>query len=106
MKAKDVALGFGAGLVLALMNELGLERVKEVLHRSIVIAVALAANRRPEAGGVRRFAVIRGAYWADSSGRRNTLELEVAMSIRKQRSARSRRAPLPSPGRSASGRTE
>lgn len=36
---------------------------------------------------------------ADSSGRRNTLELEVAMSIRQRRSARSGRAPLPSPGR-------
>src|SRR5215208_4802850 len=36
---------------------------------------------------------------ADSSGRRNTLTEEVAMSIRKRRSDRSRRAPLPSPGR-------
>src|SRR3954447_9456999 len=44
---------------------------------------------------------------ADSSGRRNTLKLEVAMSIRKRRSARSGRAPLPSPGRPpAAGRDE
>src|SRR5258705_13047876 len=38
-------------------------------------------------------------HWADSIGRRNTLKLEVAMSIRGRRSARSGRAPLPSPGR-------
>src|SRR5580765_2215307 len=36
---------------------------------------------------------------ADSSGRRNILTEEVAMSIRKRRSDRSGRAPLPSPGR-------
>src|SRR6185436_19294449 len=40
-----------------------------------------------------------GVLKADSNGRRNTLELEVAMSIRRRRSARSGRAPLPSPGR-------
>src|SRR3954452_5749054 len=39
------------------------------------------------------------AYWADSSGRRNTLLEEVAMSPRKRRSDRSGRAPLVSPGR-------
>jgi IS30 family transposase len=38
-------------------------------------------------------------YWADSSGRRNTLTKEVAMNIRKRRSDRSGRAPLSSPGR-------
>ena len=38
-------------------------------------------------------------YWADSSGRRNTLTKDVAMSIRKRRSHHSGRAPLPSPGR-------
>ena len=36
---------------------------------------------------------------ADSNGRRNALKLEVAMSVRGRRSARSGRAPLPSPGR-------
>src|SRR6266850_4982339 len=46
-------------------------------------------------------------YWADSNGRRNTPELEVAMSIRKRRSDRSGRAPLPSPGRPpVAGRNE
>jgi hypothetical protein len=38
-------------------------------------------------------------YWAGSSGRRNTLTEEVAMCIRKHRSDRSGRAPLPSLGR-------
>ena len=37
--------------------------------------------------------------WADSNGRRNTLKYDVAMCIRKRRSDRSGRAPLPSPGR-------
>src|ERR1700739_3251982 len=41
------------------MDELDLERMKEALHRSIVIAVALAAHRRPEAGGLHQLAVIR-----------------------------------------------
>jgi IS30 family transposase len=38
-------------------------------------------------------------YWADSSGRRNTLKEEVAMNRHRRRSALSGRAPLPSPGR-------
>src|SRR6516164_4847103 len=36
---------------------------------------------------------------ADSNGHRNALKSEIAMSIQKRRSARSGRAPLPSPGR-------
>jgi IS30 family transposase/putative SOS response-associated peptidase YedK len=58
---------------------------------------------------IRTFCVITvpANEMADSSGRRNTLKLEVAMSIRKRRSARSGRAPLPSPGRPpAAGRDE
>jgi hypothetical protein len=43
--------------------------------------------------------VLIDTYWADSNGRRNTLEEEVVMSIRKRRSDRSGRSPLPSPGR-------
>src|SRR3954447_6457601 len=39
------------------------------------------------------------AYWAESSGRRNTLTEAVAMERRKRRSDRSGRAPLWSPGR-------
>src|SRR5436309_4122608 len=38
-------------------------------------------------------------YWADSSGCRNTMTKEVAMTIRKRRSDRSVRGPLLSPGR-------
>ena len=46
-------------------------------------------------------------YCADSNGHRNTLKLEIAMSIQKRRSARSGRAPLPSPGRpQVAGRDE
>ncbi len=40
------------------MDELGFERVEEALHRGIVIAVALAAHRGPEAGGLDHLAVI------------------------------------------------
>lgn len=48
-----------------------------------------------------------GAHRADSSGRRNTRTLEVAMSIRGRRLARSGRAPLSSPGRpQVAGRNE
>ena len=44
---------------------------------------------------------------ADSNGRRNTRRLEVAMNVVRRRSARSGRAPLPSPGRpSVAGRDE
>src|SRR5438552_13584476 len=46
-------------------------------------------------------------YWAESIGRRNTRAKEVAMGIRKRRSHRSERAPLPSPGRPpVAGRSE
>src|SRR5207248_2678197 len=54
---------------------------------------------------VTRLTVTRGAprtirvYKADSSGRRNTMTKEVAMTIRKRRSDRSVRGPLLSPGR-------
>ena len=41
------------------MDELGFERVEEALHRGIVIAVALAAHRGLEAGGLDHFAIFR-----------------------------------------------
>ncbi len=53
--------------------------------------------RRPLDGGLVHHSD-RGVQ-ADSDGRRNTLEEEVAMATRKRRSDRSGRAPLPSPGR-------
>lgn len=43
-KGKDIALSLGTGLVLAMMDELGLEGVEEALHRGIVLAVGLAAH--------------------------------------------------------------
>lgn len=46
-------------------------------------------------------------YWADSNGRRNTRTKEVAVGIKRRRSDRSGRPPLPSPGRPPSAtRTE
>src|SRR3954469_12017222 len=41
-----------------------------------------------------------------SSGRRNTLRVEVAMTVRKRRSDRSGRGALPSPGRPSVARRE
>src|SRR5262249_27547824 len=48
----SVAKELGPCCIVPAVDELRLERVKEALHRSIVIAVALAAHRRPEAGGL------------------------------------------------------
>src|SRR5579864_1714823 len=47
----------------------------------------------------RRSVYLIETYWADSSGRRNTLKKGVAMKIQRRRSDRAGRAPLPSPGR-------
>jgi len=41
------------------VDELGFERVEEALHQGIVVAVALAAHRSPEAGGLDHFAILR-----------------------------------------------
>src|SRR5215212_6317512 len=49
--------------------------------------------------------MIRSA-WAHSSGRRNILREEGAMSVRKRRSDRSGRGALPSPGRPSVARRE
>src|SRR3954463_3719959 len=46
------------------------------------------------------------AYCPGSSGRRNTLREEVAMTVRKRRSDRSGRSALPSPGRPSVARRE
>lgn len=73
-------------------DELRLERVKEALHRSIVIAVALAAHRPPEAGGLHQRAVICRGLWRDrngGSGRHLAACAEIAIrKVAKGRSAR------------------
>jgi len=56
---KDITRGLCSGCILPVMNELGLERVEEALHRGIVVAVGLAAHRGPEAGGLHHLAVVR-----------------------------------------------
>ena len=43
-EGEDIALGLGAGVVLAMMNELGLQGMEEALHRGIVVAVGFAAH--------------------------------------------------------------
>jgi hypothetical protein len=50
-EGEDITLGFGAGLVLAMMNELGLQGMEEALHRGIVVAVGFAAHRCGDVGG-------------------------------------------------------
>jgi len=49
-EGEDIALSLGAGLVLAMMNELGLEGMEEAFHRGIVVAIGLAAHRSGDAG--------------------------------------------------------
>ena len=54
---QDIPRGFCPCCIVPVVDELRLERVNEALHRSVVIAVALA-HRRPEADGLRQLAVI------------------------------------------------
>src|ERR1700739_1025642 len=49
---KDIPLGFLTCCIMLVMDEFGFERVEEALHRSVVIAIGLAAHRSPEAGGL------------------------------------------------------
>src|SRR6202022_2796360 len=46
---KDITCCLLPCCILPVMDQLGFERVKEALHRGIVIAIALAAHRGPEA---------------------------------------------------------
>lgn len=48
-----ITLGLGAGLVLTIVNELGLKMVEEALHRSVVEAVGPAAHRCGKAAAAR-----------------------------------------------------
>src|SRR4051794_27197055 len=82
-----------------------LQRVRFCVWKQLSIG---ACHRSPcfNAGGPYRLTNPE-TYWADSNGRRNTRTLEVAMSIGGRRSARSGRAPMPSPGRpQVAGRDE
>ena len=47
---EQIMPGVSAGCVDTMMHPLGLERVEETLHRSIVQAIALAAHGRGYAG--------------------------------------------------------
>ena len=56
-EGKDIALGLGAGLVVAMMNEFGLQAVEEAFHRGIIIAIGLAAHRCDHASSAECVAV-------------------------------------------------
>ncbi|TFV36144.1 hypothetical protein E4K65_45875 [Bradyrhizobium niftali] len=72
-EGEDIAPSLGAGPILPMMNELGLEGVEEALHRSIVVAVgALRLIHAVTPATARAARYLCEAYWADSSGRRNT----------------------------------
>ena len=42
---EDIALGLGAGAVIAMMNEFGFQGVEEALHRGVIVAIGPAAHR-------------------------------------------------------------
>src|SRR4051812_49054714 len=56
---EDVTSGVLPCCIVLVMDELGLERVEETLHRGIVVAIGLAAHGRLEAGGLQRIAILR-----------------------------------------------
>src|SRR6266478_6294111 len=56
---KDITCGFLSCCIMPVMDELGFERVEEALHRGVVIAIAFAAHRGPEAGGLQQLAILR-----------------------------------------------
>ncbi len=43
-EGEDIALGLGAGIVVAMMDQLGFQGMEEALHRGIVVAIGLAAH--------------------------------------------------------------
>src|ERR1700679_1767577 len=55
---EDITTGFLPCCITAVMDEFGFDRVEEALHRSVVIAVALAAHGGLEACGPDQLAVI------------------------------------------------
>ncbi|MDA9440798.1 hypothetical protein XH98_17210 [Bradyrhizobium sp. CCBAU 51745] len=52
-QGEDVALGLSAGVVLAMMDELGLQGMEEALHGGVMVAIGLAAHRWGDAGPLR-----------------------------------------------------
>jgi hypothetical protein len=60
-EGEDIALGLGAGLVVPMMNEFGLQGMEEALHRGIVVAIGFAAHRWGDAGAGEGVAIgVRG----------------------------------------------
>src|SRR6266516_4104639 len=57
--SKDITSGLLTCCIMLVMDELGLERVKEALHRSVVVAIGPAAHRGPQAGGLHQPAILR-----------------------------------------------
>ena len=57
--SKDITSGFLTCCIMLVMDEFGFERVEEALHRSVVIAIGLAAHRSPKAGGLYHLAILR-----------------------------------------------
>jgi hypothetical protein len=49
-EGEDIALGLGAGLVIAMMEELGLQDMEEAFHGNIVVAISFATHRCGDAG--------------------------------------------------------
>ena len=78
----------------------GLHRREEALHRRVVPDFARPAHRAGDATVGHHISRWNCSlvYWADSTGRRNTLTKEVAMGMKKRRSDRCGRPPLRSPG--------
>src|SRR5882757_5548662 len=55
---KNIALSFCSCCVFPVMDELGLEGVEEALHRSIVVAISLAAHRGLDSCGLQARAIV------------------------------------------------
>src|SRR6478735_6715043 len=105
-----IAIATGFVYLAAILDAWSRRVVGYAISRSIDARLTIAdlnaavRSRAPPAGCVHHSD--RGSQ-GGFKRRRNTLKLEVAMSIRKRRSAWSGRAPLPSPGRPpAAGRDE
>lgn len=81
------------------MDHLGLVKTVHRFGESIIERVADTAHRGFDAGLRQALGVSNADYWADSTGRRNTKGLEVAMTVHQRASDRCTRKKLDSPGR-------